>query len=1060
LHVDALFHSYVRDELLQPWLHDLLQHHWWPHVEQLHALQQHHLDAPSAPSRSHSSLDAWLVHSFPSIVERLHARLHPLLQRLQQLDAALSTDGAPSLHQSARRLLHTLFTVSLAEACSASPSLRRQELMQELLFKYYRINFRIFTRCDRARRAANGAADPEDEDDEEAEDPSTEEPDAAADMDETAATHSVLAAAAALPRVEYTEAALAHFASTCGLLLSLHFLGPSDESTDATGSIPPLLPSAAYLDFFLLRLRKFVRSERISGVADRRVLGSMERWMEHRVRPVLHIILRGREEEAEERRRAHIAATSIAAIPSSSKSNVALSCPSHASFLACYSRLHYHALELFSLARAGEFFDLVKQHPDSLPALQDLAQVLPITRGHGHVVAELSRAFRARVLLPGTETRSIVEQYVNSILSLRTLDPSGLTNLLHNFLSSSNTAQYLRARPDTTRTVVRALWGRTDEQRQQAREEEEQAERELKEAEKEEKKGAEDMEDQAAEADESQSQLPTLLGADAAAEQETEIGLDLSVELEGAEAAKQANLGDDSDAEDEPGGAAGSVPPAGLSAEQAAAQAARVDFASSDRWQPEPVEAGAGSSSAAQILQADTTAQARYLRSADVLSLLIDLCGRGERNEEVLLLEYKNWLSDRFLRKRSTATRVAPSGAASSSPRNVPLSKDALYDTEAEVTHLERMKLRFGDLSPSLQDVEVMLKDITNSKRIMLQTVIAATPMPPPGGNAAHFAATQSKLQQALIDRQTRLRESADEEDQAILSAERSSSRHSLARQQELAAHFSALLLSAEFWPSGNSHFATDAGPSFRMPPVLRAVGDAFASVFHTLKAPRVVEWSSGAGGLPAGQVVEIELSLRDGRTMRVECEPIHAAILELFAEAEEEGGQDTSVAERTRWSLTELAEQLQMDDEEELFPFVQFWLHKGLLRVVPSSEQSGSPPDSSPLFELVESSAHSDEDAAEDGSGAASSADPSALSAKQLGEQHALVETYVLGALNNYSARMSAAQLQQILAKVPGFLYTLTEAELRAVLHGLQMRGTLTLQDGLYTRARGLQAQ
>jgi hypothetical protein len=320
------------------------------------------------------------------------------------------------------------------------------------------------------------------------------------------------------------------------------------------------------------------------------------------------------------------------------------------------------------------------------------------------------------------------------------------------------------------------------------------------------------------------------------------------------------------------------------------------------------------------------------------------------------------------------------------------------------------------------------------------------------------LVATHSKLQQALIDRQTRLRESADEEDQAILSAERSSTRHSLARQQELAAHFSALLLSAEFWPSGNSHFAADAGPSFRMPPVLRAVGDAFANVFHTLKAPRVVEWSSGAGGPPAGQVVEIELSLRDGRTMRVECEPIHAAILELFAETEEEGGQDTTVAERTRWSLTELSEQLQMDDEE-LFPFVQFWLHKGLLRVVPSSEQNG-PRDSSPLFELVESAAHSDEDAAEDGSGAASSTDPSALSAKQLGEQHALVETYVLGALNNYAARMSAAQLQQILAKVPGFLYTLTEAELRAVLHGLQMRGTLTLQEGLFTRARGLQAQ
>lgn len=837
----------------------------------------------------------------------------------------------------------------------------------------------------------------------------------------------------------------------------------------------------------------YVSGESFRGVWDRDQLQPLLAWLQHKVRPFLHLILVGRPENEDERKQmnapademagalgpvatGHAAATAAAAVPLS---------VGHSFFLRCYSRLHLYSLEQFGCVRIrSEIFGLVLDYPDSLPALRNLSAVLQVTKQHALLVRELAASFRARLLRPGTNTRSIIEQYVNAIACLRVIDPQGMHNLLGGLLEQSGVGAYLRARGDTTRTVVAALWGATDARREQARLDEEQEAAVAADESNPDDGASSAMRDGPSDA------LPSvipLLGAADGQGDAPESGLDLSHELEVVPDAAQ--FGDDSDAED----ADGPMPHAPTADADAGAPSAinRIDFQPSDLWHPEPIASGdslgdwadpAGASSS-------SSSSARYLRAADVLSLLIDLCGSSDRNEELLLVEYKNYLSDRFLHKRSNAGSAAVAGqsAAVHAPRGVLDQgvKDPLYDTDAEVTHLELMKLRFGDANQSLQDLDIMIKDITNSKRIQTQimapaTAAAAAPHPPD-------TAMQSRLHLALIERHERLRVSTDPAEQAQYALE--VSQGSLAAQLALAPRFSALLVSSEFWPSAES-FSPDSGPSFKLPATLSAVSQCYSDLFHTLKAPRILEWSSGSGGAAAGHAVEIELEMRDGRTMRVECEPIHAAILELFAET---GGDEktksnsssSSIAagvapsDRTRWSLSDLASRLEMDDEDELAVKVQFWLQKGLLRVVKQTreekqttmdgptidedeEEDESDSSASPVYQLVELASHmEDAEAGGGGGGGGGSDDGSALTSKQRGEQDRLVESYALGALNNF-AKLSVSQLHSMLKlfQVPGFIYTHTEGELQALLHGLHQRGTLALQDGLYTRAKALQAE
>jgi len=325
-----------------------------------------------------------------------------------------------------------------------------------------------------------------------------------------------------------------------------------------------------------------------------------------------------------------------------------------------------------------------------------------------------------------------------------------------------------------------------------------------------------------------------------------------------------------------------------------------------------------------------------------------------------------------------------------------------------------------------------------------------------------------------------------------------------------------ALIVSSEFWPtltsiarpangtgSGSSLADDDDGDGggldFKLPPVLAGLFECYASEYHVLKTPRVVDWRAGMECI--GCEVELELSMGDGRVETVKCQPIHAAIIERFAQHardDEDGdgmtdmtadGSRSTPATRTRLSLVELCESLHMDDEDVLRQKCQFWVQRGILREMRDrqsmadkshSMRSHKQTQSSyPIcYELIEYRTggsgsgigvgdDDDEGDDDDDGGNGSHAGAYALSsdldsdmARQGGEQQKLLETYILGALNNFSL-LSVSRLHNTLKlfNVPGFLYTATEAELKLILNQLTRRGVLMAKDGGYMRAKKLNA-
>lgn len=1066
------FRDHLSHDLLRPWADTTLLARWWSGMDAFATVQTSEFGSASAPKRFSARLTSWLLRVVPTVVSGAHDTLHPLFERLAMFDRISQAEPNETMVARFHRMIATLFARSLqqqtgstrqdlceshdddtvADAVAAATDassfsgVRRADLFRELLFKYYRVNFRAFHRVALAGdstdddSSAHAAAV-----DETMEAVEAEAADAAEVAEEQMDDGENQGDAAVSP-----DATLQQFSTTCSLLLSMHFIGSSagdaavapapsplasPSSSLFAASSPSLTPSSSsplvsswiapshFLDFFFILIEKYLRHSCL-GEWDAEKLTQVNAWLEQRVKPFLHIILTGETSDP-----SHTAAVAVAA-----------SSPRHASFLHWYSRLHFYAMECFGLMRIREeMFGLVKDYPDSLPALRDLSSVLSITKQHRLLIESLARVFRTRLLQPGTDTKSILEQYANAIACCRILDPNSTHSLLAGVIDCSAIGPYVKQRPDAVRNVVRAVWG---SMAQRAADEEEDEEDE-------EKEDALDETARSDAAEEADLPAPSLDEVDAG-------GLDLVSELEATPDATQ--FGDDSDAEDIPAVAHTAVP---------------GDPHGDGAWHPDPLS---GSDFALTAAASST----RYLRQADVLSLLIDLCGNGERNEELLLVEYKNFLADRLLAKRSRAGRSKRSGRAGDVRTRVP--KDPLYETELEVTHLELMKLRFGDTNTSLVDVEVMLRDIVNSKRI--RTQIAARS--PAGDDAAH-----THLHQAIIARHERLHASDDDDERAAAGSD-SDLRTSLG----LAASFNALLLSAEFWPD------PEADLTFKLPPSMRAVLDAYADMFHTLKTPRELEWVVGATA-EQGNACHIELEMKDGRIEQIECEPIHVAILDKFAEHDDDDeaadamvdGVASSTRERTEWSLEDLAEALEIDDEDDLKPKMQFWLQRGILRVMPSDD-----PDASPVYQLVEFHSGAEDD--DDGVGGDAATMPGQMSEKQQREQDAQVEMYVLGSLGNF-ARLAAHRehmrpalpplrsalltwrlslppvlrfpfllrryslsvdrlhnmMKTISTNVSGFLYTKSEADLRLVLHSMVQRGLLALKDGHFSKPTTLQA-
>lgn len=118
--------------------------------------------------------------------------------------------------------------------------------------------------------------------------------------------------------------------------------------------------------------------------------------------------------------------------------------------------------EAFLEVRLGEAFDMVRDFPESAPALLDLRRCLARTGRSSPLVVALREQIGDRLLIAGAHTRDVIEVYIKTIKALRLVDPRGL--LLEGV--STPIREYLKKRKDTVRCIITALTEDSDLQQE------------------------------------------------------------------------------------------------------------------------------------------------------------------------------------------------------------------------------------------------------------------------------------------------------------------------------------------------------------------------------------------------------------------------------------------------------------------------------------------------------------------------------------------------------------------------------------------------------------------
>lgn len=185
-------------------------------------------------------------------------------------------------------------------------------------------------------------------------------------------------------------------------------------------------------------------------------------------------------------------------------------------------------------------------------------------------------------------------------------------------------------------------------------------------------------------------------------------------------------------------------------------------------------------------------------KAGDVIGMLVGIYG----TKELFLKEYRSMLSDRLLTKSE-------------------------YECDRELRTLELLKVRFGE--GSLHSAEIMLKDITDSKRINANV------------QGVPNNATPLKRRKHLVNIE----------------------------------NLTATIISYLFWPQ------LPQEEDFSLPAEVKAMLDTYGHKYHMLKSPRVLEWKSSLGS--------VTLDLRIGeQDLEFTVPPFLATILLLFQDREE----------------------------------------------------------------------------------------------------------------------------------------------------------------------------
>lgn len=120
-------------------------------------------------------------------------------------------------------------------------------------------------------------------------------------------------------------------------------------------------------------------------------------------------------------------------------------------------RCHMHQFfcRIYVNMRIEELFSIIRDFPESKPAIMDLKFCLERTNQRQQLLTSLKSAFEIRLLHPGVHTSDILTVYISAIKALRELDPSMV--ILQ--VACQPIRKYLRTREDTVRQIVAGLTG-------------------------------------------------------------------------------------------------------------------------------------------------------------------------------------------------------------------------------------------------------------------------------------------------------------------------------------------------------------------------------------------------------------------------------------------------------------------------------------------------------------------------------------------------------------------------------------------------------------------------
>eukprot|EP00928_Gymnodinium_smaydae_P058543 TRINITY_DN4173_c1_g2_i1.p1 TRINITY_DN4173_c1_g2~~TRINITY_DN4173_c1_g2_i1.p1 ORF type:complete len:1845 (+),score=455.00 TRINITY_DN4173_c1_g2_i1:112-5646(+) len=694
--------------------------------------------------------------------------------------------------------------------------------------------------------------------------------------------------------------------------------------------------------------------------------------------------------------------------------------------------------ETFSEVRILEAFDMIRDFPDSAPALRDLRHCLNRTGRMASLAAALRQQLARRLLIAGAHTRDVIKVYIKTIKAMRLVDPRGV--LLE--AVSAPIRAYLRRRKDTVRCIVTAL------------------------------------------TEDSDLQAELQLGAQVSARP----GLSAhGAPSGGAGAASGAAQAGTSSAAAAQAGAAGAPaqPPPELA--EFALGTADPDASDAeedpDSWTPDPIDA-------------DPLLPSRQRRAQDVISLLVGIYG----SKEMFIKEYKEMLADRLLSSPSYSserevqnlellkTRFGDAALAHCEVmlQDIKDSKrtNANVQQQARAARRAQVPAPAAAVAPATSPVPGSMLHPSASGGLPApqgQNLghaavggAAARPFMPPFSLSSIFGMCASQSgdgQAAQLPASSAVPPEAASA-AAAASALKLGDAGGL-KKMDLD-QVQALVLSQHYWPSA---LARADHPNFRLPDELEQILSEYGTAFSQARAKRSLQWKRAHG------LVEVTVELAD-RSLQVVVTPVHLSVLACFTDpsdvsrsggagdgGEEAGDRCGGSSGNRSLRLQEVANQLGLP-EALTRKRIGFWVSRGVLREVSAGvfevQENVSGSDGSPAGCLAAASAapaggdggptntsHLEEDAEHSPGQLAQGSGSGGCGGHGVHQAELKAcEAFVRGMLNNHSALPLARIhhfLQMFMRDPP---YTQTEPQLRAFLASLCQIGKIEFNGSEYSLA------